>query len=99
MEKYKRRAQLMCDLYEEKVRTTQYQLDAYRDVYMEAVGIPSPADLWAYLDAEKKKASFTKEEYPSFDEWEEAKNRLAALENAEKWLRKVEEMERENGPR
>lgn len=90
MEKYKRRAQLMCDLYDEKARIAQYQLDAYRDVLLEIEGISAPADLWAYLDAEKKKAAIVKEEHPSYDEWEEARHRLDALENAEKWLRKID---------
>lgn len=90
MEKYKRRAQLLCDLYDEKVRIAQYQLDAYRDVLLEIDGISATADLWAYLDAERKKAAIVKEEYPSYDEWEEARYRLDALENAEKWLRRID---------
>lgn len=90
MEKYKRRAQLMCDLYDEKARIAQYQLDAYRDILLEIEGVSVPADLWAYLDAEKKKAAMIKEEHPSYDEWEEARHRLDALENAEKWLRKID---------
>ena len=90
MEKYKRRAQLMCDLYDEKVRIAQYQLNAYRDVLMEIEDKSVPADLWAYLDAEKKKAIIAKEEQLSYDEWEKARYRLDALEDAEKWLRKID---------
>ena len=83
----------MCEVYAEKARTMQYQLEAYEDIMLEIEGISKPADLWAYLDAEKKKAALIKEEYPSYDEFEEAKHRLVAVENAEKWLRKVEELD------
>lgn len=95
MEKYKRIVQLLCDLYDEKARIAEYQIEAYRDILLEVEGASTPADLWAYLDAEKKKAALIKEEYPSYDEWEEAKHRLLALENAEKWLRKLEELDGE----
>lgn len=93
MEKYNRRASLLCELYDEKARKVEYQRDAYRDVLLEIEGISSPADLWAYLDAEKKKTILIEEEHPSYDEWEKARSRLVALENAEKWLRRVEEVD------
>ena len=87
--------QLMCDLWESRVRAEQFQLDTYREILLEIDGASSPADLWAYLDAEKKKATATRDEYPSYDEWEESRNRLDALEFAEKWLHKVEDVDGE----
>lgn len=89
MEKYKRRAQLLCDLYGDVARTTQYQLDAFRDIYLEIESASTPADLWAYLDVESKKAIQMRDGDSSYEDWEKARYRLKALEYAEEWLKKV----------
>lgn len=95
MEKYKRMAQLMCELWDSRVRAEQFQLDTYRDVLLEIEGASCLEDLWAYLDVEKKKATTIRDGCPSYDEWEEAKNRLNALEYAEKWLHRLEDIDGE----
>lgn len=82
---------MLYDLYDEKSRIIKHQTDAYRDILFEVETSSNVADLWAYIDVEKKKAERIKNGSPSYDEWEGSKYRLGALENAEKWLREVDE--------
>ena len=102
MERYNDRMGLIYALSKRNFRAAEVKKETYEALSFAIASANTPADIWAYIDVEKKKANLLKEdcldgyidlendEDNGYDEWLDARDRIAALEEAEAFLRKLE---------
>lgn len=90
MENYKRWTNLLRDMAHEEAIKYSAQVETYQDIYMQIESMPSTQELWTYLALEEEKAKNHIAEYGSYEKWLTSRAKLAAIKQAEKWLKKLE---------